>query len=71
MLCITKPPPKESIAKSPDNLPTIFFDVGDRVCVKGFDLGFCFSSLSKSFAWTCSFVSSSFSVNSTFLDNKR
>jgi hypothetical protein len=66
MLCITKPPPKESIAKRPDNLPTIFFDVGDRVCVKGFDLGFFFSSLSKSFV-----SSSSFSVNSTFLDNKR
>ena len=48
MLCITKPPPKESIAKRPDNLPTIFFDVGDRVCVKSFDLGLFFSSLSNS-----------------------
>jgi len=32
---MTNPPAKESTAKRPDNLPTISFDLGDRVCLKG------------------------------------
>src|SRR5919109_5362111 len=32
-LWITKPPANESTAKRTDNLPTIFFDLGDRVCL--------------------------------------
>ncbi len=44
MLCITKPPAKESIANKADSLPTIFFDFGDR----GFVIFLLFSYAAKS-----------------------
>jgi hypothetical protein len=37
---MTNPPANESIAKRPDILPTISFDFGDKVCLKGVDVLF-------------------------------
>src|ERR1700752_2430495 len=45
-LWITKPPANESTAKRADSLPTIFFDLGDRVClIELFPSGFISISL--------------------------